>query len=62
MKRIGTIADIDKAFVQVALQPKERDVTRFLRLKDIKQPVSSSNLVTIDSQEYNLESYQALSC
>ena len=62
MKRIGIIADIDKAFVQVALQPKERDVTRFLRLKDIKQPVSSSNLVTIDSQEYNLESYQALSC
>ena len=62
MKRIGIIADIDKAFVQVALQPKERDVTRFLRLKDIKQPVSSSNLVTIDSQEYSLESYQALSC
>ena len=41
MKRIGIIADIEKAFLQVALQRKERDVTRFLWLKDVV-----NNLVT----------------
>ena len=41
MKTIGIIADIEKAFLQVALQPKERDVTRFLWLKDVV-----NNLVT----------------
>ena len=56
MKRIGIIfrkmlslyqrIDIEKAFLQIALQSKERDVTKFLWLKDIKQPVSLSNLVT----------------
>ena len=46
MKRTGIIADIEKAFLMVALQPKERDVNRFLWLKDIKQPVSPNNLVT----------------
>ena len=46
MKRIGNIADIEKAFLQIALQSKERDATKFLWLKDIKQPVSPSNLVT----------------
>ena len=46
MKRIGIIADIKKTFLQIALRPKERDVTRFLWLKDIKQPVSPNNLVT----------------
>ena len=46
MKRIGIIADIQKAFLQIALLPKERDVTRFLWLKDIKQAVSPKNLVT----------------
>ena len=46
MKRTGIIADIENEFLQVALQPKERDITRFLWLKDIKQPVSPDNLVT----------------
>ena len=46
MKKTGIIADIEKAFLQVALQPKEKDFTRFLWLKDIKQPVSPNNLVT----------------
>ena len=46
MKKTGVVADIEKTFLQVALQPKERDVTRFLWLKDLKQPVSPSNLVT----------------
>ena len=46
MKRTGIIADIENEFLQVALQLKERDVTRFLWLKDIKQPVSPDNLDT----------------
>ena len=46
MTRIRIIADIEKAFLQVGLKPKERDVTRFLWLKNIKQLVLSSNLVT----------------
>ena len=46
MKRIGINADIEKALLQIALQAKKRDVTRFLWLKDIKQPVSPKNLVT----------------
>ena len=46
MTKIGIIADTEKAFLQIALQPKERDVTRFLWLKDIKQPASPKNLVT----------------
>ena len=45
IKGIGIIADIEKAFLQVALQSKERDFNRFLWLKDIKQPVSPNNLV-----------------
>ena len=46
MKSIGTIADREKAFLQLALQPKERDVTRFFWLKDLTQPVLPKNLVT----------------
>ena len=46
MKRIGIIADIEKAFLQIALEPKERDATRFSWLKNIKQPASPNNLVT----------------
>ena len=45
MKRIGIIADIEKAFLQVFFQPKKRDVNRFLWLKDVRQLVLSNKLV-----------------
>ena len=44
IKKIGIIADIEKAFLQVAIQPKERDVTRFIWLKDITRPPTQDNL------------------
>ena len=47
MNKVGLIADIEKAYLQLELKPEERDVTRFLWLKNINVPVSSSNI-----QEY----------
>nr|CAD2196184.1 unnamed protein product [Meloidogyne enterolobii] len=37
-------ADIQKAFLQISINPSDRDVTRFLWLKDISIPFSSSNI------------------
>ncbi|XP_060575739.1 uncharacterized protein LOC132733143 [Ruditapes philippinarum] len=48
LKRVALISDIEKAFLQIGLQPNQRDVTRFLWLKDTINPsVSPSNI-----QEY----------
>ena len=45
-KKIGIVADIEKAFLQVAVQQKDRDVIRFLWLKDITKPLTTDNIAT----------------
>ncbi|XP_063635199.1 uncharacterized protein LOC134805946 [Cydia splendana] len=45
VNKIGITADVEKAFLQVGLQQEDRDVTRFLWLKDPKQGVTEKNLL-----------------
>ena len=48
LNRIAIIADIEKAFIQIGLQPDQRDVTRLFWMKD-----SSINRLDYDNiQEY----------
>ena len=42
--KVALTADIEKAFLQVGLQPADRDVTRFLWLKDPTKPPTKDNL------------------
>ncbi|XP_060597241.1 uncharacterized protein LOC132751136 [Ruditapes philippinarum] len=48
MHPIAIVADIEKAFLQIGLKPSQRDVTRFLWLKDCKNPT----VVTDNIQEF----------
>ena len=45
-KRIGITADIDKSFLQIALQEQDRDVTWILWIKDIKTEEINNNFET----------------
>ena len=38
LHKVALVADVEKAFLQVGLQPDDRDVTRFLWLKDPCKP------------------------
>ncbi|XP_061728903.1 uncharacterized protein LOC133533851 [Cydia pomonella] len=42
---IGLTADVEKAFLQIGLNNDDRDVTRFLWVKDSEKPVTEDNLV-----------------
>ena len=47
LNTVAIVADIEKAFLQIGLQPSERDVTRFLWLKDTSRVnVDSDNIQT----------------
>ncbi|EYC07260.1 hypothetical protein Y032_0071g556 [Ancylostoma ceylanicum] len=44
--QIATIADIEKAFLQVRLHEDDRDVTRFLWVRDVTCPLQEDNILT----------------
>eukprot|EP00105_Crassostrea_gigas_P032401 XP_011455393.1 PREDICTED: uncharacterized protein LOC105347859 [Crassostrea gigas] len=44
LKKIAIVADFEKAFLQVGLQEKDRDATRFFWLKDVNNPTVDNNV------------------
>ena len=45
-RRIQIVANIKKAFLQIGLQPMERDVMQFLWIKDMKKHIKLENILT----------------
>ncbi len=45
--RIALSADVENAFLQIALHEPDRDVTRFLWVKDISKPPTTDNLLCL---------------
>ena len=46
LHKVALVADIEKAFLQVSLSPRDRDVTRFLWVQDLAKPASGANIDT----------------
>ena len=46
-QKVVLVADIEKAFLQVGLQEKDRDVTKFLGFKNITKPVPIESIVVL---------------
>ena len=44
--KIALVADIEKAFLQVGLQPIDRDAVRFFWLRDVTKPATDENIIT----------------
>ena len=42
--KVGIVADIEKAFLQILIATEDRDATRFIWLKDIQNAVIEDNL------------------
>ena len=45
MNPIAFVADIERAYVQLALNPVDRDVTRFLWVKNVHEAVTDQNII-----------------
>ncbi|XP_053395705.1 uncharacterized protein LOC128555912 [Mercenaria mercenaria] len=48
IQHVAVVTDIEKAFLQIGLQSNQRDVTRFLWLKDFEKPIFDADNI----QEY----------
>ena len=44
LHKVALVADVEKAFLQVGLQPDDRDVTRLLWLRDPSKPTLENNV------------------
>ncbi|XP_073942491.1 uncharacterized protein [Choristoneura fumiferana] len=43
--KVAITADVEKAFLQIGLQTEDRDVTRFIWIKDKSKPLSMDNII-----------------